>query len=240
MLITAAPARRAASIWRAESEQRMRDGSATFSARAPGHTPRLPTPLAAAAATAAVAVPWKSVSGWPPVVATLPDWNSGWVMSSWESTSAISGLVGVTGGGTSAGSTMRARQGEAARERVRRGRLRARGVAVGLGVAEQARRAQVGGERARAGAARCARRRRRCAGRRGRGRSARPRGRAARRRSSPPGRPARPRRRRRRAARRRRAVGRRGARRRRTWGRRTPRRGRRAPRAGSEPSPGLA
>ena len=88
-------------------------GSATFSARAPGKTPRLPTPLAAAAATAAVAVPWKSVSDWPPVVATLPDANSGWVMSSWESTSAISGLDGVTAGGASAGSTTRSRQGEA-------------------------------------------------------------------------------------------------------------------------------
>ena len=75
MLITAAPARRAASIWRAESQPEVRDGSATFSARAPGQTPRLPTPLAAAAATAAVGVPWKSVSGWPPVVATFTDWE---------------------------------------------------------------------------------------------------------------------------------------------------------------------
>ena len=114
MLITAAPARRAALIWRAESEQRISAGRATLSARAPGKTPRLPTPLAAAAATAAVAVPWKSVSDWPPVVVMLPVANSGWVMSSWESTSAISGLDGVTAGGASAGSTTRSRQGEAA------------------------------------------------------------------------------------------------------------------------------
>jgi hypothetical protein len=36
MLITEAPALRAASIWRAESEQRMLEGSATLSVRAPG------------------------------------------------------------------------------------------------------------------------------------------------------------------------------------------------------------
>ena len=36
MLITAAPALRAALIWRADSEQGIPGGSVTFSARAPG------------------------------------------------------------------------------------------------------------------------------------------------------------------------------------------------------------
>ena len=38
-------------------------GSGTFSARAPGHTPTMPTPLTGAAATEAVAVPWELVTG---------------------------------------------------------------------------------------------------------------------------------------------------------------------------------
>ena len=84
---------------RAESEQRMTVGSGTLRARAPGQTPSVPTPLAGAAATSAVAVPWRSVSGWPASDVMFGP-RSGWAGSSWESTSAISGLWGPTGGGT--------------------------------------------------------------------------------------------------------------------------------------------
>src|SRR5215213_7324371 len=112
MLITAARALVAAAIWRAESEHRMVGGSETLSARAPGQTPRLLTPLAAAATTAAVAVPWKSISGCPPVVWMFGEAaSSGVVRSSWESTSAISGLDAVTAGGTALPTT-RSRQFE--------------------------------------------------------------------------------------------------------------------------------
>ena len=62
MLITSAPALIAREIARAESAQVIRSpsGSGTLSARAPGQMPRKPTPLAGAAATVVVAVPWKS------------------------------------------------------------------------------------------------------------------------------------------------------------------------------------
>ena len=102
MLITAAPARTARAIARAESEQRIccPFGSGTLSARAPGQMPSIPTPLAGAAATVAVAVPWKSASGPPPSVVMFDPAISGWVASRTVSTSAISGLVGATGGAT--------------------------------------------------------------------------------------------------------------------------------------------
>ena len=62
MLITAAPRldrrRRSAS---ADAAQVISGGSGTLSARAPGQTPAMPTPLAGAAATEAVAVPWAIV-----------------------------------------------------------------------------------------------------------------------------------------------------------------------------------
>ncbi len=99
MLITAAPAASDAAMPRAESEQRITAGSGTLRARAPGQTPSVPTPLAGAAATSAVAVPWRSVSGWPESDVMFGP-RSGWAGSSWESTSAISGLWGPTGGGT--------------------------------------------------------------------------------------------------------------------------------------------
>ena len=44
-------------------------GSGRLSARAPGQMPRMPTPLAGAAATVETAVPWKSVTAGPPAVA---------------------------------------------------------------------------------------------------------------------------------------------------------------------------
>ncbi len=88
----------------------MSPGSGTLSARAPGQTPAMPTPLVGAAATEAVAVPWAIVTGYFGSVVVLPPTNSGCVASSWASTSAISGLVGVTGGIGSAGSATAERQ----------------------------------------------------------------------------------------------------------------------------------
>ena len=60
----------------------------------------------------AVAVPCESVTGVPGSVAIVTDRpvHSGWVRSAAASTSAISGLSGVTGGGVSAGSATFARQ----------------------------------------------------------------------------------------------------------------------------------
>src|SRR5687768_5104195 len=85
--------------------------SGTLRARAPGHTPRMPTPFWGAAATAWVAVPWASVTGVPGiVVAHGSPVHSGWVRSDAASISAISGLSGVTGGGISSGETTFARQ----------------------------------------------------------------------------------------------------------------------------------
>ncbi len=111
MLITAAPRRTARAIAREESEQRIcwPFGSGTLSARAPGQTPSIPTPLAGAAATVAVAVPWKSASCVPPSVAMFEPAISGWLVSTIVSTSAISGLAGVTAGAT-AGPTTKSRQ----------------------------------------------------------------------------------------------------------------------------------
>ena len=67
-----------------------------LSARAPGQTPRMPTSFFGAAATAAVAVPCRLSSGRPPSVLVLESPNSGWVSSRRVSSSAISGLSGVT------------------------------------------------------------------------------------------------------------------------------------------------
>src|SRR3954447_12554357 len=102
MLIAAAWAFSAAAMLRAESEHVMRltSGSATLSTRAPGQMPRMPTPFAGAAAAVLVAVPWKSTTGPAPVLKIPDPTISGWVRSIWVSTIAISGLVGVTGGGT--------------------------------------------------------------------------------------------------------------------------------------------
>ena len=108
MLITAAPgARRRAAMPRAESAQVIRwpSGSGTLSARAPGQMPRMPTPLAGAAATVRVAVPWKSrergAAGGRDVRAG--DLRVGDVDLRVDD--AISGLSGVTGGGTCAPTT---------------------------------------------------------------------------------------------------------------------------------------
>ena len=66
----------------AESRARIAlGGSGMLSARAPGQTPRMPTPFFGAAATAAVAVPCRLSSGRPPSVRELPPANSGWVAS---------------------------------------------------------------------------------------------------------------------------------------------------------------
>ncbi len=111
MLMTEAPA--SIAFWTpvAEAEQvSALEGSGMFSARAPGQTPTMPTPLTGAAATAAVAVPCSWSSGRSPsVVVRLPP-NSGCVSSSRVSSSAISGLVSPTGGGARFGSAIAARQ----------------------------------------------------------------------------------------------------------------------------------
>ena len=110
MLMTAAPCSIARAMPATESAQRISSGSATLSARMPGQTPRMPTSFFGAEATAAVSVPWADRSGRPPRVERLPPANSGWLGSAWESTSASSGLCGVTGGGTRLGSTITPRQ----------------------------------------------------------------------------------------------------------------------------------
>ncbi len=109
MLMTAAPCAIARLMPLTESAQRIISGSGTLSARMPGHTPRMPRSFFGAAATAAVSVPCADATGSPPRVETLPPTNSGCVVSSWESTSASSGLVGETGGGIRRGSTIAAR-----------------------------------------------------------------------------------------------------------------------------------
>src|ERR671917_1098139 len=110
MLITAAPRSIAVAIRSAERAQLIDFGSGTLSALAPGHTPTIPTPFTGAAATDAVAVPCEAFTGSSGSVLVAPPTNSGCAGSSWLSTSAISGLFGVTAGGTSAGSATRARQ----------------------------------------------------------------------------------------------------------------------------------
>ena len=111
MLITAAPSRIASRTPLAEAEQvSASGGSGTLSARAPGQTPRMPTPFCGAAATAAVAVPCRLSSGRLPRVRTLEPPNSGCVSSRRVSSSAISGLVPVTAGGAMFGSAIAARQ----------------------------------------------------------------------------------------------------------------------------------
>src|SRR3954451_15315918 len=105
MLITAAPLSTALPIASAEAAQLISPSvpgtvrSGTFSARAPGQTPRIPTAFAGAAATDAVAVPCRLVTGVPGRVvkfgSLVPSW---YVVSAAASTSAIRGLCGVTGG----------------------------------------------------------------------------------------------------------------------------------------------
>src|SRR6476646_3877194 len=113
MLITAAPSAIAWAIALPEAAQVKLSlslapavDSGTLTARAPGQTPRIPIPFCGAAATAAVAVPWRFVTGVPGAAEVKfgSPVHSGCVMSAAASTSAISGLVGVTGGGVSDGS----------------------------------------------------------------------------------------------------------------------------------------
>src|SRR3954453_6875209 len=108
MLITEAPSAMAWAIALPEAAQvKLSESEApsvesgTLSARAPGHTPRMPMPFCGAAATAAVAVPWRFVTGVPGTAVEKfgSPVHSGCVVSAAASTSAISGLVGVTGGG---------------------------------------------------------------------------------------------------------------------------------------------
>src|SRR5213078_4873133 len=101
MLMTATPALMRLPICVTESRQLIDSGgSAALIARIPGQTPMIPTPLAGAAATEPVAVPWPiAVSGGcvPSVEKLLPA-HSGWLMSGIESARPSAGLVGVTGG----------------------------------------------------------------------------------------------------------------------------------------------
>src|SRR3954470_15062962 len=100
MLIEAAPALIAAVICSTRSLHLSFPDTGRLSARAPGQRPTIPVPLTGAAATEAVAVPWAIVTGSFAIVVVLLPTNSGCVWSSWVSTSAISGLVGVTGNGS--------------------------------------------------------------------------------------------------------------------------------------------
>ena len=105
----------------------------------PGQTPRMPRSFLGAAATAAVSVPCALSIGKPPRVERLPPANSGWLTSAVESTSASSGLVGVTGGGTRRGVDDRGAPGRRGRRAGRApGACIALGEPVGLGVEEQA------------------------------------------------------------------------------------------------------
>src|SRR6478736_1380528 len=105
MLITAAPVLTASSMPSPEAAQVISPSvlgtvsSGTLSARALGHTPRMPTPFSGAAATAAVAVPCELVTGTPGMVLKFPPAHSGCVASAAASTNAIRGLVGTTAGG---------------------------------------------------------------------------------------------------------------------------------------------
>src|SRR3954452_15829297 len=105
MLITDAPDSTAWAIASPEASQVIAPSvpgtvlSGTLTARAPGQTPRIPTPFCGATATDIVAVPCGFSSGNPPRLDTFGSpVHSVWVMSAAASTSAISGLWGVTGG----------------------------------------------------------------------------------------------------------------------------------------------
>ena len=106
-------------------------GSETLTSRMPGQTPRMPRLFLGAPATAAVSVPCAFESGKPPMVWRWPPWNSGWLTSAVASTSASSGLVSVTGGGTRLGSTIARAPGGAGVERVGRRRPAASGARAG-------------------------------------------------------------------------------------------------------------
>src|SRR4051812_50071317 len=110
MLITAAPASTALPIASADASQLISPSvpgtvrSGTLSARAPGQTPRMPSPFAGAAATDAVAAPCRIVTGVPGSVVKLRSpVHSGRVVSAAASTSGVSGLWGVTRGRSDAG-----------------------------------------------------------------------------------------------------------------------------------------
>src|SRR3954466_12922416 len=112
MLITDAPAATASPIASPEAEQVISPSlpgtvfNGTLSVRAPGQTPRMPIPFCGAAATAAVAVPCGLVTGVPGSVEKLESpVHSTCFASAATSTSAISGLWGVTGGGCAAETT---------------------------------------------------------------------------------------------------------------------------------------
>src|SRR3954462_1587529 len=117
MLITDAPAAIALAIAAPDAAQLVSPSvpavvrSGPFRASAPGHTPRMPMPLAGAAATAAVAVPCRLSTGVPGIVVKFGSpVHSGCVTSAAASTRAMSGLCGDTTGGVGDGSATCARQ----------------------------------------------------------------------------------------------------------------------------------
>jgi hypothetical protein len=112
MLITAAPSSTARAMPRAEAEHGILvpAGRVTFSVRAPGHRPRMPMSFLGAAATVVVAVPWASNGAPLPVDVMFEPAISGCVTSICVSTTPISGLSGVTCGGTWSRTT-KSRQG---------------------------------------------------------------------------------------------------------------------------------
>src|SRR3954465_8071551 len=117
MLMTLAPLSTALAIASPEASQLISPSvpgtvlSGTLSVRAPGHTPRMPIPFWGALATEAVAVPCGLVTAVPGIVAKFGSpVHSGCVVSAAASTSAISGLWGVTGGGVRSGEAIWERQ----------------------------------------------------------------------------------------------------------------------------------
>src|SRR3954447_8120802 len=117
MLITEAPAATAWPIALPEAAQVISPSvpgtvsSGTLSVRALGQTPTMPIPFCGAEATEAVAVPCRLVTGMPGIVAMFGSpVHSECATSAAASTSAISGLVGVTGGGVRAGAATMSRQ----------------------------------------------------------------------------------------------------------------------------------
>src|SRR3954467_13343739 len=107
MLTTVAPALRTLPMPATDSAQLIGLGIGELTANMPGQMPMMPVPLAGAAATAAVAVPWPiSVStGSALSVLRLPPAHSGWLKSGIESTRpslavGAGGGVGVVGATT--------------------------------------------------------------------------------------------------------------------------------------------
>ena len=108
--------------------------------------PSIPTPLAGAAATVAVAVPWKSASGVPPSVAMFEPAISGWLDVDRSCRRARSAGWSAPPAAATAGPTTKSRQARLRRQRVRRLGRRGRS---GSARRSRAARARAGRRRAR-------------------------------------------------------------------------------------------